>query len=249
MHAFVLIDLCCPADLGTPGEIALAGAKAGLDALIYTVDGSASLPDRDLIAEIAEDPSLATLHPAVAVRGQGYGYAVLVPNWSDSPLLAALESMSDPALIEHAARDAGGCAIPVSPRQGADGEVFREVAKLTDVSNVGSVVSVAGGSILARDLDLEDCALARRRVLAGTGPYGALENLGHYATLLPVAPGDVEALINALGQGLGLALELGTTSAPPQPKKKRRRRKRSGRRRTRGGESNGDGATKPQGEH
>ena len=227
MHHFLLIDLCCPADLGAPKELAHAGAQAGLEALLYVVDGATALPDQAVINEIAADPELATLHPAVAVRGEGYG--------SDSSLLTALESMTQPELIEAAANEAGGCAIPVSPRQGPDGEVFRKVAPSSDVSQVGTVACVAGGSMLGRDLDLEDTALAHRRVLAGTGPYGSRDDLGRFATLLPITPGDVQALINALNLGLGLACEFGNTVAPKPPKKRRRRRRNAGKRRNKGG--------------
>jgi hypothetical protein len=233
MYSFVLIDLCCPADLGAPHEIAEAAATAGLQSVIYVVDDAAELPDIETIEAIASDPKLATLYPGVATRGPGFGYVILIENWSDSPLLAALDGMNDPNVIERAAHDAGGCAIPVSPRQGPDGEVFRSVTAPSDVSRIGTVAYVAGGTYLGRDLDVEDTAAARRRVLAGTGPYGARDDLGRFATLFQVMPGDLTGLINALKSGLGLSLELGGThSAPPPEKtKRRRRRKRSGRRR------------------
>lgn len=257
MYSFVLTDLCCPADLGEPHEVAEAAAKAGLQSVVYVSDGAASLPDEATIKDIASDPSLATLHPGVAVRGPGFGYVILVENWSDSPLLAALDGMNQPEVIERAAHDAGGCAIPVSPRQGPDGEVFRQVVAPSGVSQVGTVAYVAGGTYMGRDLDVEDTAAAKRRVLAGTGPYGAREDLGRFATLFPVTPGDLAALINALNSGLGLSLELGdrSSSAPPKPEKtRRRRRKRSGRRRkqAREGEdgataSGGDGEATPEG--
>jgi len=219
--------------LGAPREVAEAAAKAGLQSVVYVADGAASLPDEATIKDIASDPSLATLHPGVAVRGPGFGFVILVENWSDSPLLAALDGMSQPEAIERAAHEAGGCAIPVSPRQGPDGEVFRQVVAPSGASRVGTVAYVAGGTYMGRDLDVEDTAAAKRRVLAGTGPYGTREDLGRFATLFPVMPGDLAALINALNNGLGLSLELGDSgNAPPKPEKtRRRRRKRSGRRR------------------
>jgi len=242
MYSFVLIDLCCPADLGEPHEVAEAAAKAGLQSVVYVVDGAASLPDAETITAIAADPALATLHPGVSVRGPGFGYVVLVENWSDSPLLAALEGMTQPELIEQAANEAGGCALPVSPRQGPDGEVFRNVTAPSDSSRVGTVAYVAGGSYMGRDLDVEDTAAARRRILAGTGPYGSRDDLGRFATLFQAAPGDLRALINALNSGLGLSLELGATTTSPKPEKtQRRRRKRSGRRRNKKSEA-GQGA-------
>jgi hypothetical protein len=242
MYSFVLIDLCCPADLGDPHEIADTAAKAGLQSVVYVVDGAAALPDVETIEAIAADPALATLHPAVSIRGAGFGYVILVENWSDSPLLPALEGMNQPAVIERAAQEAGGCALPVSPRQGPDGEVFRDVIAPSDVSSVGTVAYVAGGTCLGRDLDVEDVAAARRRVLAGTGPYGSRADLGRFATLFQVEPDDLSGLINALNCGLGLSLELGQEAiAPPEPEQKpRKRRRRSGRRRNKDA---GDGST------
>ena len=227
MEAFALIDLCCPAALGRPEEIARAAKKAGLDSVVYVVDGFAALPEAGPIQAIADDHDLATLHPALSIRGEGYGYVVIVEDWATSPLLSALEALSEPSLIEQAVQEAGGCALPVSPRQGADGEVFRSVRGAHPLCEVGVVACVSGGSHLARDLDLEDAALNRRRVLAGTGPYGDMAELGRLATLMPVWPGDAAGLVEALNKGLGLALERGEARVERGQKKRRRRRKKS----------------------
>ena len=100
MASFVLIDLCFPAVLAEPRVVAEAAAKAGLQAVVYVCDSADSLPDPATITSIAEDPGLADLHPAVAVRGEGFGYVVLVPEWADSPALSALASLRDGRTIE-----------------------------------------------------------------------------------------------------------------------------------------------------
>ena len=230
MVSYVLIDLCFPGALADAQRLAQRAAEVGLQSVVYVCDGVGALPDQATIDAIAADSTLATLHPAVMVRGAGYAYVILVEDWTNSPLLAALPSIEDPRAIEQATLEAGGCALPVSPRQGPDGEVYRVVTLPSEGVSVGTVAQVAGGTILARDLDVEDAAMARRRILAGTGPYGSFEDLGRFATLFQIPPRDIKALIGALNGGLGLALEtLG--EGGPAPKKKRRRRNRRPRRR------------------
>ena len=240
MASFVLIDLCFPAAQGEPRVVAEAAARAGLQAVVYARDCGEDQPDPETISDIARDNALATLYPAVSVRGEGFGYVVLVPQWEDSPLLGVLGEMADGAAIEAAAHEAGGCAIPMCPRQGPDGTVLRCVQAPSDLCRVGTVAHVAGATHLGRDLDVEDTAASRRRVLSGTGPYGSMEDIGRFATLFQVHRGDLSALLGALKQGSGLALEVAQTGRPVAKKKRRRRRNRKPRDESQGAAESSD---------
>jgi hypothetical protein len=260
---FALVDLYFPAHAAPPEEVQAAADRAGLDAVVLVADDLQALPPRPALAALS---GRARLHTACAVAGPGYRFALLAPDGLDALPFDAVDASGDPKTIQAAAHALGGVALPVSPRQTAATEVERQVPPLP-ADHVGVVALVAAGSRLGRDLDIEDAGIAERRILAGTGPFGQLADLGRYATLLPARADDLTGLVGALQRGLGTGVELGPRRPPsgrhrrppppdphegredeaPQagddaPDKKRRRRRRRGRGK---GEGGGAGGTPP----
>ena len=242
MNRYSLIDLYFASSAATPEEVVKAAEAAHIDAVIFVAESADSLPSRESI-EALNAAGGPQLHPACVLSGPGYRVAVVLDAWDDADTYDAIEAVGNLALIQSAVADAGGVAIPAGPRQDPDGEVLRTIARLSAEPAVGIVAMVAGGSILGRDLDIEDAGVAGRRVLGGTGPFGGHEDLGRYATLLPADPTRVDDIIRCLVQGFGVCVEQagprGGERAPgptDQPDKKRRRRRR---RRGRRGDSEG----------
>jgi len=239
---FALVDLYFPAHAATPEEVQAAADRAGLDAVLLVAESPSELPSAEALAAL---PGRCRLHVACAVSGAGFRFAILAPGGFDGFSVDAVESSNDPTTVQAAARALGGVALPVSPRQSGPNAVERQVRPLPS-DQVGVVALVASGSRLGRDLDIEDAGIAERRVLAGTGPFGVLADLGRYATILPASPDALAGLVGALQRGLGAAIELvarrpisarhrrpdpreGREHEPakePAAKKKRRRRRR-----------------------
>lgn len=243
MNEHVLIDLFFPATAGSPEEAVGAAAKANLDAIVYAVDAPDDLPEAEAIDAIngADGPRL---YPGLTLLGPGYRMMVLLADWAEANC-DVLEATTDLDLLQQAAAEMGGCIVPVCPRQDGGGGVLRETAPIPAEPAVGIVAMVAGGNMMGRDLDIEDAGATQRRVLGATGPFGTAEDVGRYATLVPADANDIAEIIEALGQGFGVAVEIQSErgSSPQGGKKKRRRRRR--RRRPRkdgdgGGGSSGD---------
>lgn len=236
MKPHSLIDLYVPASVGSPEEVAEAAARAHLDAVVYVAHHADELPDPEVVAALAARSDLPRLHPAVAALGNGYRFVVLLPEWDSEAVYDALEVLDSPEAIQATVAQAGGCALPVSPRQAPDGEVMRSAPRLAEAPPVGVVCVVDGGSALGRDLDVEDTASGGRRVLGGSGPFASLETVGRFASVLPAPADDLVAVIAALAKGLGAAVEL---LAPTEGKKRKRKRRRN---RKRGPRQDGGGA-------
>ncbi|MCB9732997.1 MAG: hypothetical protein H6745_10345 [Deltaproteobacteria bacterium] len=245
MKPHALIDLYVPAHAGTPQEVADAAREAGLDAIVLVADSPDELPEQEEIDAVNAAGDGPHVHVACAVAGLGYRVAVLAPGGFDGMSLDAIEASADVGLIQAAAKEYRGCAISVCPRQGQDGLVHRQVVALPAEPAIGVVAMVTGGARLARDLDIEDAGVAGRRILGATGPFGALGDVGRYATLLPAAAAEVGSIIQALLAGKGVAVELipsasrkrrggggggggGQAQDGDKPKKRRRRRRRRG---------------------
>lgn len=223
----------------TVQEAAEAARRARIDAFVYVVDSPEEMPTAEELAALRERGDMPAAHPALLTLGNGYRYAVLLPSdngTSSDAIHGALEVLDDGVAIQSMVGEAGGCAIPVCPRQAPDGEVMRGTPRLAPDRPVGVVAVVQGGSNLGRDLDVEDAAAGGRRVLGGTGPFGTLEQVGRFATVLPADPGQVESIIGALVKGLGAAVEL--LESRDGGSKRKRKRKRN-RKRSRGGGADG----------
>lgn len=246
MNPNSLIDLYFPASAADPAQIAAAAAAAGLDAVVIVADHLDDLPDLDELERLNAGDGGARLHRAVVVSGLGFRMALLIDGDLEDVSFDAIEASGDLALIHAAVDELDGVALPICPRQGAEGTVHRQVVPLAARSPVGVVAMVAGGSRLGRDLDIEDAGLDGRRVLAATGPFGQLADLGRYATLVPAAADRLEDIITALNKGLGVGVELGPRVERAKAtarddgddgdgeRKKPKRRRRSRRRRSGG---------------
>lgn len=248
MRAHALTDLYVPARLGSPSELQFVAREAGLDAILRVAEDRAELPTGDELAALsAEGPIVLN---AVAVSGPGFRFACLVPE-STAGLpglesLESLESMGDALLVQSAIAQLGGLALPVAPRREGQGVVSRRAFVRAPGSKVGVVALTIAGSLLGRDLDLEDAVIAERPVLGGSGPFA--QRIGRYATLVPLKARSareltVAGLVESLSAGLGFAVEMLPRTpervAIPDPqegredgdhpeKRRRRRRKRKG---------------------
>lgn len=243
MRAHALTDLYVPARLGSPSELQFVAREAGLDAILRVAEDHSELPTPDELAAL--DPEGPAVLSAVAVSGPGFRFACLVPQAGAAPPdLESLESMGDALLVQSAIAELGGLALPVAPRRGAAGVVSRRAFVRAPNSKVGVVALTVAGSLLGRDLDLEDAVISERPVLGGSGPFA--QRVGRYATLMPVRankPHEVtlSSLVESLAAGHGFAVELFPRTpervAVPDPlegredgdrpeKRRRRRRKR-----------------------
>jgi len=228
MVRHALIDLCFPAHDTEPGDVVAAAKAAGLDAIVLVSDDPDDLPEHGELAALGAAGGLA-VHTGCFVTGLGFRMAILVPGDPGAVNLAAIEASGDPALVQAAVRELRGCALPICPRQGGEGVVHRQVAPLPAEPPVGVVAMIAGGSHLGRDLDIEDAGAQGRRILGATGPFGQLEDIGRYVTLLPADPADINAIIRCLNEGHGVAIELGgAVPAPTQEQPPAGRRGRRG---------------------
>ena len=239
MHRHSLIDLYVPGTGVALEEAAEAAGRARIDALVYVVDSSEEMPTPEELAALRAREELPALHPALLTLGNGYRYAVLLPNGASEAIHGALEVLDDAVAIQNTVSESGGCAIPVCPRQAPDGEVMRRTPRLAPTPPVGVLAVVRGGSTLGRDLDIEDAASGGRRVLGGTGPFGTIGEVGRYATVLPADPTDVESIIGALSKGLGAAVELLDSRNGGGGKRKRNRNRNRKRKRGGGGPEGG----------
>jgi len=234
----ILIDLYFPAHTASLEEVGRAAHEAGLDAVVLVGEDPEELPEQEELERYNADHDLQ-VHTACVIAGPGYRAALFVDGNLEDVNLDAIEAAGDFALIQAALDELDGCALPICPRQGAEGVVHRQVVPLPPRTPVGVVALVTGGSRLGRDLDIEDAGADNRRILGATGPFGRLGDLGLYATLLPAPADDISAIITALNKGLGVGVELGgrddRASRSSKPPEKKRRRRRTRRKRSKGG--------------
>ena len=249
MDPHALIDLYVPASTGSLEEAARAAAAGRVDAIVYVADSPEELPDPDEVAAVAEAEGTVPVHLGTVALGPGYRFLVLLPADASEAVHGALEVLDDPVAVQAAVAEAGGCAVPVSPRQDPDGEVMRTRARLAKAPPVGVVAVVAGGSSLGRDLDVEDASAAGRRILGGTGPFGDLQAVGRFASVLPADPNDLDSIVDALNKGLGAAVELlAPRSGEGGGQKRKRKRKRNRRRRGKGSGGENQGGSHAKGD-
>ncbi len=240
MSEQTVIDLYVPAHSISMVEAATAAHRRGVDAVVWVVDDPELLPEPAEVKAVGRADGHAWVYPACVATGPGYRYLLLVPGWSDTPVFKALEALDSASAVLAAIAEVGGCAVPVGPRHANEATVNREVTPLPEGPGVGVLALLAGGQLMARDLDIEAARAAGRRVLAGTGPFGTAEQIGRFATLLPAPADSLRGLLQKLASGCGIALEM--SSAEPRPERKKRRRRRRGKRRQGEGADDGGGA-------
>lgn len=227
MDSPCLIDLYVPFEAGHADEILSASQQARLDGVVVAA-GSAE--EMAAIAEVASSARPCML-VGRAVCGDGWRLIVLLPACYDASSYEDVAAHLEPEAVERAARSLGGVALPVCPRQSDDGSVSREPTSFSPDCKAGHVVLVSAGSLLAADLEAEDVGLAGRRLLGGCGPFGRLDDVGRFATLLDADLEDGDSILAALAEGQGIAVERGLVpraqpsgDGPPGKKRKRRRR-------------------------
>jgi hypothetical protein len=207
MRALVLIDLYVPARLGSPAALQFVARKAGLDAIVRVAEDASEVPSPEELAELDADGPMVL--SAVAVTGPGFRFACLIPG--GVPDLESLEATGDARLVQATIAGLGGLALPAAPRRGPAGTVARKTWDMAPGTRTGVVALTVAGSMLGRDLDLEDTVIAERPVLGGSGPFAT--QLGRYATWLPVTPREskgvgVAEVADSLARGLGFAVEM-----------------------------------------
>jgi hypothetical protein len=227
MRKNTLIDLYLPAVCGSPEEVVDAATNVGLDAVIYVCDFPDELPDPDELAEL-NGRGGCQLYPAFVFMGGGYR-AMVIFEETVAESYDILEATGSYAILEATATELGGVVVPVSPHLDVDGEVIREVTVALGQTKVGVVALTSGPSSLARHLDVEDTLVRQVRVLGATGPFGTLDNIGKYATLLPGVDEGATFVVRSLRAGLGVAVE----QSSPQEERQRRGRSHGNRGRSR----------------
>lgn len=201
----LLVDVFFPATAGAPGEVAERAAARHLDAVIYVADTPEELPEPEALSE-AGDAAGVHLFPGCVLHGPGFRALVVVPDW-ESANFDVLESLSDLGLMAEAVAEMGGVVVPVSPHTDVEGEVTRTPAAWPEAVRAGIVGLVARGKLLSRDLDIEEATRTGRPTLGASGPMAELDDVGRFATFLPVEAADGKALIASLAAGLGVAVE------------------------------------------
>lgn len=223
-----MIDLFVPSSAGDIGAIQTRASEAGLDAFVYVVEHPDDLPTPDSWSVEQEQPRVLL---GCALKGNGYRLVVVLSEWEEANF-EILEATDDLNLLVAAAVEMGGAAYIVSQHQSDEREVIRKTAPLADGNSAGVVAMVAGVRPLARDLDVEQAVRAERPILAATGPFGALADVGRFATFMMVDSLDSTGIITAINSGAGVAAEIGETpsakSTRGQQKNRRRRRRRRG---------------------
>ncbi|MEC9073469.1 MAG: hypothetical protein VX938_13845 [Myxococcota bacterium] len=237
-----LIDLYVPASGGALDEWSHACDEARLDALVYVgqgLDGWMEAASAVSGHQGASEVSSPRLFPGGMLAGENWRLLVLVPVHRLTEAREALEGIEDPSSIISTVEGLGGCALPACPRHEDDGGPRRERCAPVKSTSNGWLTLTAGGSLLGRDLALEDCFAAGGVVLAGTGPFGSLVDMGRLATYIPVIPEDLSTLIAELKAGSGAAVERTSKEGSPSPKRDAPQKKRRRRRRRRGPKSEG----------
>ncbi len=252
----LLVDVFFPAAAGAPDEVAQRAAERHLDAVVYVADAPDELPAPEELAEAGEAAGVH-LWPGCVLYGPGFRALVVVPDW-ETANFDVLESLTDLGLMAEAVAEMGGVVLPVSPHTDVEGEVTRTPAAWPDTVRAGVVGLVARGKLLGRDLDIEEAARAGRPTLGASGPMAQLEDLGRFATFLPMEAPGIEGLIESLAAGHGVAVE----NAPKRTRRpqdehgegkpggrdgrRRRRRPRRGRRKEGAGEAKPPKRDKPR---
>ena len=234
MRQQCLIDLYVHSSTGTVEEIADVASNEGLDAVCYVVDSIDDLPGAEEIDSVNERGRAVVL-PGLSVEGMGSRWLILVPEWNEAPM-EIFETVNDAQLLASAVKELGGTLIPICPHQGLAQDTIRQLDRFPEKHRVGWVSMVVKGSELGRHLDLEEASVSGCRILGATGPFGRVDDMGRFATLLPAQSASLASVTAALNEGLGVCVELRPAPEPKKPKKRGRRRRRPRRKRSKGSE-------------
>jgi len=232
MRKQALIDLYVHSSTGSIGEIADVASNLGLDAVCYVVDSIEEMPAQEEM-NLVNERGHANLFPGFCIEGNGTRWLVLVPDWDDAPM-EVLETTDDAQLLADAVGELGGAIVPICPHQMPDGEAIGHVGVFPKDHPVGWVSMVVDGSHLGRHLDMEGVSLIGRRNLGATGPFGRVDHMGRFATLIPADASSLASITSALNEGLGVCVELRQAPEPKKSKKRGRRRRRPRRKGSKG---------------
>ena len=229
MIGFCLIDLYVRHEPGRLEELSSSAKRAGLDAIVIIFDDPSELPEAVQWRELTQGLHGAKLLAGIAFHLQDLRFVVLGEALSDPTFTGALEALVDAEAVIDLAAKHGCVAMPVCHRQRPSGGLNRDEPLSSFPSATGVVTEVVGGSILGRDLEVEDAAASGRRMLGATGPFGTAEDVGRFATLLPLSDPSSAAVASAIGSGKGVAVELAKDATVSSKKRRRRKRSRSAR--------------------
>jgi|GEM_PF-1302937 len=224
MVASAIIDLYVPAHIGELDAICERAAAAGLDGIVVVFDSGDDLPGDGELHELQERFGVAVHVGRSIVSAQGFRVVVLGVEHIPAEMIAAIEATGDPTLIRAALAElkrdlagprAGFAVLRVGLRQLPGGVAETHPVPLQPEDANGLLAILTSGSVLARDLDCEALGEAGIPMLAASGPFATLADIGRFATALPVHPGDHGAVARALGSARSFAVEMWTPPKPP----------------------------------
>jgi hypothetical protein len=238
MKPYRLVDLYVPADCASAADCADVANTRGLSALVYVVTRPEQLPDSEQLSAI-HSAGGCQIYPAFEFNGCGTRVLALLPNWENGTAYDALSTIDDAEELLRQIEAAGGTGLFVSPHADLTGAPRRDAPALAEHATApGVICMVARSSRLVRDLDCEHASASGRGILAGTGPFGQLEDVGHFSTLLPQSVTSRAELIKSLRSGHGATLQMGQAAGEPPDEPAPKKRKRRRRRKRRGGKTN-----------
>ena len=226
MVGFCLVDLYVRSEVGRLETLSEAAKRAGLDAAVAVFDDPMEIPDERMWSALEAGQHGAPLLKGLAFNLQDCRFVLIGRSLDDSEFLGALEALNEAEAVIKLALERGCMALPVCPRQRPSGETRRDDILPLFPRPVGVVTEVIGANFLGRDLEVEDAAVSGRKALGATGPFATQDDVGRYATLLPVRHVSTESVIKAILEGRGVAVELSKTSSGIAKKRRRRRRSR-----------------------
>lgn len=232
MSQGTLVDLYVSAAVGSTTEAWQAAMEAGLDGLVYVVDHADDVSAVLEAASQLEKEGPTRLMAGLSLRSsEGLRLVALAPQEPRGPAPTSGATASE---IQAQSIAWGGFVLPVCPRHDDDGYPLQEAPAAT-VTAPGWVVLTPQGSLLGRDLALENCVGGGHIILGATGPFGSLEDIGRISTWLAADPQRPATWLEALSLGASIAVERERQEERKQkadqanaggPKKKRRRKRR-----------------------
>ena len=266
MVSAALIDLFVPAHLAEPDILCRRAAEAGLDGLVIAFDAGDDTPTEGELHDLRTRFGVAVHVGRSLVAANGLRLLVLGVENIGSDVIAAVEATGNATLMRAALHEierdlaavgpgrTGFAVVRIGLRQGPGRTVERAPVPLDPADAPGVVAILAEGSILARDLDCETLGESNIPMLAASGPFARLDDIGRFATALPVHAADHGAIARALRAGHGIAVEMVTPRrtaghpTQPQPDPFEGRDKEAPKRRKRPRKRKGKGPAAPTGD-
>ena len=234
MSLGTLVDLYVSSSVGSVTEAWQSGVEAGLDGLVYVVTDPADVPEVQEAASQLEQEGGTRIVAGLTLRTEeGLRLLAIAPQepQGDAPTSGASANE-----VASQVASWGGIILPVCPRHDDEGYPLKELPD-ADVKAAGWLVLTPRGSILGRDLALENCVGHGHIVLGATGPFGNLEDIGRIATWLTADRDHPNTWLGALSLGEAVAIErqrrdeqkletLQNTGEGPKRKRRRKRRRK-----------------------